>query len=250
LTESDWLSCDEPQKMLLFLRNGGKVSERKLRLLLVAMCRRLWPWLREERHRHTVEVPELYADGLATGGTLRATHSELPDGVVGSPLEDEAFFAETEVWHVKYGPPRGTANEVATAAERAADARHVYRVWLLSVHAVDVPLQLYNLELLARDPEDEGEDWCSLLRDVFGPLPFKPVNFDTAWRTPTVMAAARRVYDERHLPSGTLDASLLRMLGGALEDAGASAELWGHLWQDGAVHVRGCWVVDLLLNKE
>lgn len=56
--------------------------------------------------------------------------------------------------------------------------------------------------------------------------------------------------DERELPSGHLDAGQLAILADALEDAGCdNADILDHCRSDGP-HVRGCWVVDLLLGKE
>jgi len=57
-------------------------------------------------------------------------------------------------------------------------------------------------------------------------------------------------YHDRSLPAGTLDRDRLAVLADALEDAGCShAEMLTHLRGVGP-HVRGCWVVDLLLGKE
>src|SRR5262249_14454351 len=58
-----------------------------------------------------------------------------------------------------------------------------------------------------------------LLRDVFG-TPFRPVPFDPAWQTPTVLSLATAAYEERLLPSGHLDPDRLAILADALEDAG------------------------------
>jgi hypothetical protein len=36
MTEDEWLAATDPQEMLLFLRNSGKASERRLRLFAAA----------------------------------------------------------------------------------------------------------------------------------------------------------------------------------------------------------------------
>jgi hypothetical protein len=65
-----------------------------------------------------------------------------------------------------------------------------------------------------------------------------------------VVKLATSIYMEREMPSGTLDAGRLAVLADALEEAGlADQEVLGHLREQGGVHVRGCWCVDLLLNK-
>ena len=85
-----------------------------------------------------------------------------------------------------------------------------------------------------------------MLRDIFGPLPFRPVTLDTRWLTwnhGTVPAIAHRMYEERAFHD-------LPILADALEDAGCTdADILAHCRQPGE-HVRGCWVVDLLLGKE
>src|SRR5262245_11290986 len=70
MTETDWLACQEPQKMLAWLRTTGKLSGRKARLFAVACCRRILPHLSDGRSQKVVQMSELYADGLATRGQL------------------------------------------------------------------------------------------------------------------------------------------------------------------------------------
>ena len=80
-----------------------------------------------------------------------------------------------------------------------------------------------------------------LLRDIFG-NPFRPVAFDPNWRTSTVVSIAQGLYDTR-------DFSAMPILADALEDAGCDhADILDHCRGTGP-HVRGCWVVDLVLGK-
>jgi hypothetical protein len=88
-----------------------------------------------------------------------------------------------------------------------------------------------------------------VLRDLFG-NPFRPVVLDPSWRIPAVVSLAQAAYDNRALPSGHLDQARLAVLADALEEAGCTdADLLGHLRGPGP-HVRGCWAVDALLEKE
>ncbi len=66
-----------------------------------------------------------------------------------------------------------------------------------------------------------------------------------SWLTSTVTALAQKIYDER-------DFGLMPMLADALEEAGCDeAAILNHCREDGtgAPHIRGCWVLDLLLER-
>jgi hypothetical protein len=90
---------------------------------------------------------------------------------------------------------------------------------------------------------------AALLRDVIG-NPFRPVSVERDWISPTALALAQVAYEARSLPGGELDPARLAILADALEDAGCNEdEMLGHLRSPGP-HVRGCWMVDLLLGKE
>jgi hypothetical protein len=80
------------------------------------------------------------------------------------------------------------------------------------------------------------------LRCIFG-NPFRPVSVDPSWRTSNVTALAQAIYDEKAFDR-------LPILADALEDAGCdNQDILSHCRQPGE-HVRGCWVVDLVLEKE
>jgi hypothetical protein len=64
-----------------------------------------------------------------------------------------------------------------------------------------------------------------------------------------VMQLALAAYEERLLPVGELDPTRLVVLADAVEDAGClNGEILEHLRAAGP-HVRGCWAVDLVLDK-
>lgn len=65
MTEAIWLSTTEPYRMLEFLRAAGLATDRKLRLLICAVCRRVWANIPKETYREAVETAERYADALA-----------------------------------------------------------------------------------------------------------------------------------------------------------------------------------------
>jgi hypothetical protein len=84
---------------------------------------------------------------------------------------------------------------------------------------------------------------AALLRDICVPLPFRPIAHDTALRAPTVVPLAQAIYRDRAFDR-------MAELAHALHEAGcANLEIVSHCRGPGP-HVRGCWVVDLVLGKE
>jgi hypothetical protein len=90
-----------------------------------------------------------------------------------------------------------------------------------------------------------------LLRDLFGnPFHLRKLRFDSGWLTLTVVSLAMAAYEERLKPIFDLDPVRLAILADALEDAGCGDEaILGHLRSSGP-HIRGCWALDLCLNKQ
>ncbi|MBN9521356.1 hypothetical protein J0H58_23015 [bacterium] len=79
------------------------------------------------------------------------------------------------------------------------------------------------------------------MRDIFDGL-YLPNPFDPSWRTEAAVALARGMYESR-------DFAPMPVLADALDDAGcADADILAHCRGPGP-HVRGCWVVDLVLGK-
>jgi hypothetical protein len=212
-TEAEWLGCTDPERMLRAMPAGA--TARKRRLLAVACCRLVFDWLVDNRSREALDVAEAFADGTAAFHELKQAH-------------DRAFRAQLTVG----GEPAQAAAHATF--ERMADAT------LLGI-----------LELVARSfGAPNGTEWIDarqlqtdIIRDVFG-NPFHPVVFSASWRTDTVLSLARQMYEAHEF-------SAMPILADALQDAGCdSADILDHCRDPQQAHVRGCWVVDLVLGKE
>ena len=82
---------------------------------------------------------------------------------------------------------------------------------------------------------------CDFLRDIFG-NPCRPVTFNCGLPPCSVSSLAQTIYDEQAF-------NRMPELADALEVAGSTdAYILAHLRGSGP-HVRGCWVVDLILGK-
>jgi hypothetical protein len=73
------MNSTDPQAMLAFLKDSGRVGERKMRLLACACARSRWSGLVEDEYRQAVAVAERFADGLADRHDLRAADEGLED---------------------------------------------------------------------------------------------------------------------------------------------------------------------------
>jgi hypothetical protein len=88
----------------------------------------------------------------------------------------------------------------------------------------------------------EAETLAKLVRDIFG-NPFRPTIFSPAWRTDTAVSLACQMYEAREF-------SAMPILADALQDAGCdNDDILKHCRNPGP-HVRGCWVVDMVLGRE
>jgi hypothetical protein len=238
VTEAEWDACTDPLKLLDFLLGRtskekmlaflhGRPSDRKARLFAVACCRRVWHLLTDERGRRAVEVSERYADGLASREEMEAAYLAT----------DQA--PRTPMQHEGPRPPRNLLSAAHFAAHPKA------RVVTHSVAQVAAGLAWAGTGggCLVRYAEEQAHQ-CVILRDIFGSL-FRPARVDPAWLAReggTVPRLAAAVYEERAF-------ARMPILADALEEAGCTdADILGHLRGPGP-HVRGCWVLDLLLWK-
>jgi hypothetical protein len=222
--EQQWLTSTDSQAMLDFLQASGEVSDRKARLCVVAWARSFHhhaakmpggapflSWLAGPQWLPQLEAAEAYADGRLDGNALRSVRQKT-----GGPYN--LYRVAAGLSHFSF--------------------REAGRI-----------IQFVRREFGA-PPEAE---LCDLLRCIFDCLPFRPAppiaSSALVWNRGTIPRLAQAAYEERSLPSGTLDRARLAILADALEEAGCTDEkTLGHLRGPGP-HLRGCHVVDRLLGK-
>jgi hypothetical protein len=224
MTEQEWLACTDPQKMLAFLEESGRASERKLRLFAVACCRRLPEAATYGRARKALEVAERYADGLATPQELRE---------VGGAAWKGARWT------------RDGTRSAAVAANQACSSLAETHWFLTCVNVLCNYVSPDDSEASRTALREERAALAALLREIVGPLPFREARVDPAWlvwNESTVQHLAQNIYGGRRFED-------MGVLADALEEAGCDqADFLGHLRGPGP-HVRGCWAVDLFLGK-
>ncbi len=252
MTEAEWLTLTDPAPMLDYLRSVA--SDRKLRLTACAVIRlapfhpdgrTVWDllpdydWFRPSRPgspwsaftvHDAVARTEEDADGAAIVGEVEAAR------VVGSGV---LWCAEADTPQYTDDPAPGCWPAYA-AAKLVHEATHEPADRLR--HRLLAYRQVFSEATVADLHPSNGDVACRLFRDVFG-NPFRSVVLDPSWRTEAVVALAAGIYADRAFQR-------LPVLVDALEDAGCSHEsILAHCRSAGP-HVKGCWVVDLLLGRE
>lgn len=221
MTEAEWLTCADPELVLAVA--SERTSNRKLRLIAVG-CWRSFPFRPESGEwEAAVGTVERYADGLSTPGDLAALTT------------DRAATQDGGRHNVQPADVRllSVGLELLSQANdwSAADAAVRYATGFGSSFARGtVYKRLENIPAV-----------LGLLRCVVG-NPFRHAVVGPAWLTSTVVLLARQVYESR-------DFSPMPILADALQDAGCdNDDILTHC-REAVEHVRGCWVIDLLLGK-
>jgi hypothetical protein len=229
VTEEEWLACTDPWLMLEYL--SGKGSDRKLRLFACTCAREILSPLSRIRCSDHVEIAERFAEGLAT--------------------EEEREFA------LLYARPIAERLEAASSVDAYA-AEAAFALVIPGGYASAEQTLEYVISALrvergidswrdAERPEVQAirSLHCHFVREIFGNL-FRPISlnpFWLSWKDRTLPKLAQAIYDERRFED-------MPILADALEDAGcADAAILSHCRGPGP-HVRGCWVLDLLLGKQ
>jgi hypothetical protein len=246
MTESDWLGESRPEHALSRIRQRRKKTHlRKYRLLMCALCREISPSLLSRTYRHALDTAERFAEGDVAIDDL--TRIVLPDA--------QYLYSDKAVKRLR------TYTAVRTACETHNADRLQFLAWYALVCMVattsaqtgEDPTYPPEAGRQTGWPAQLLQQWgpsaskvrarqATQVRDIFG-NPFRPVAFDPGWRTSDAVALARAIYDERSFDR-------LPILADALMDAGCEDEQVIEHCRSEGTHVRGCWVVDLVLEKE
>lgn len=247
----NWNSCSNPLAMLdgfVRARSHGVRVPRLRRLLAVACCRsacevdlelRTTLGISAGEPRSAIElalnVAERYADRLVPNGERLAAQAKL-----------QPFCGEKVPW----GP---WADEIADAAwiccspdswRYTAQPRSCGKVYqaerTLDGQCIETLESVFEQKRRKRYGNKLLKVYSDLIRDIFG-NPFVTVSLNTRCLTTTTRALATFVYDSRCFDN-------MPIIGDALEESGCVDEtILNHCRQPG-MHVRGCWVVDLVLG--
>jgi hypothetical protein len=235
VTEEEWAgSRGESFPFHFFEERGGR---RRLVLFGCACCRRVWDLIPLPAARRLVEIAELFAEGEATEAELLAANAS-PD------FDDMSAQSVGEAGRQFSARVVDTLNAVRCLADPEIDPYYIARKTSddPSSDFMPYPGGAFGLNRIVGRNNAEWSEKLKLLRDIFGNIP-RQLRFDPAWRSSIVVSLAKQMYESR-------DFSPMPILADALEDAGCdSVEILRHCRGDGP-HVRGCFVVDLILEKE
>jgi hypothetical protein len=230
MTEAEWLASADPTAMLWMLSDAA--SNRKLQLFTAACCRRV--------HQHYGSIWELEHADLWLAVLERSA-----DGVAEPNEWDRAL----ELLRQKRNDIKDRTEDMlgahfcaflcAIAIDDDAPSAALWASVNANIALSDFPRRP-EVDEVAGSPESKIQ--APLLRDIFG-NPFRPISFPAAWRTDTALSLAQQMYDSR-------DFGAMPILADAIEDAGCENEdILSHCRDTSLTHVRGCWVVDLVLGK-
>lgn len=269
MLEATWLASSDPQAMLELLQHGltpfvgvsmGPIkvtSPRKLRLFACACCRQVWDKLTDDspchdcatwegkylepkkrnrpcptcrtitgrinRSRNAVIVAERFADGLATEEEKRLAWQESDCDA------DSLLFAAHMTCNGERRAP--TVDLILRYLKERGGQSPATQAWLLRevfgnpFRRVELPYELSQVQAVANvilKPSPASKGHCY-------------------WLTSTVVSLAQACYESR-------DFSVMPMLRDALEESGCTDEsLLNHCLEP--IHVRGCFLLDLILGK-
>lgn len=216
-------------------------SKRKRRLFEVACCRRIAQLMIDERSISAVDAAERFADGKCDADELDLFLLDANRAIreIENSREPES---RQDPW--RPAPPKGYQAVMCAACAASGVA---YRGPLIELEPCSVDTAKAAALADQRPYEtalaDEMHAQCQLIHDIFG-NPFQPVRIPgeaLTWRQGIVPLLAAAIYEYGLFEFVPLISRLLQCAGFNCEEAvehGSSQP----------VHVRGCWLIDVLLG--
>ena len=284
MTEQEWLASTNPAAMLDVVTRWGRfdhlrrisvaagwqpdfiASDRELRLFACACCRQVWDGCPCPRSCYTTT-----ADYIAAPRSFRNDEGleyacDCDAGRVGG-LTDPRSRRAVEVAE-RYADGQATKAELRRAHLYLSQESPHEPAWALAYAACELPeaTNPHNIRGV-RDSLIPISVQAALLRDIFAPFakdvrhcpscgpggwehvkgrccPHSPLAKWLRWNDGTVPRIAEAIYD------GSIGWQHHLILHDALLDAGCDDEgILEHCRGKGP-HVRGCWVIDLMLGKK
>lgn len=240
MNEEDWAKYAESMYL---------PSHRKQRLFVCAICRRILHLTPEDKCHMAIEIAERFADGIGSlqevqvaGADVRSANVAAMEAV-GEAARQSGQEASGWVERARHS---GTINTLIASFCAACVCQ--FPLWQYGDDAAIKNLTLLALvnsaeatlfgELITEAEELHAQQ--AILKDIRCP---PDISLDPVWLTRAVTSLAARIYDDRAF-------DLLPILADALEDAGCTnTDILNHCRQP-EEHVKGCWVLDLILGKE
>lgn len=221
MTEEEWLVCSDPYSLAFVLKDYRPF--RKFRHLACACLHSVAGELRAAQLTQYLELVERLAEGdnaeeaeKANQTLMVLENTRLDAGYLIAALR-AALYEAVEPSPDPSGILRGPAFSVASTIDEQMGRS------------------------LNRFGTEHDAIYGTLTRCIFG-NPFRPVTFNTSWRTSDVVALARGIYYDRAFDR-------MPILADALQDAGCdNLDILNHCRGAGP-HARGCWVIDSVLGE-
>lgn len=189
---------------------GERTTDRKARLFCVACCRQVLHLAPAARQK--------------SAEALLKVAEQFADG---EPTKEERLKTQKKAGG-SYSMIHATLAERATAADGYYTARFA------------AEFASFGKKGIKEEVTQAAQ--ADLARDILGPSAARPPALRPNWLTATVAALAQGIYDDRAFDR-------MPILADALQDAGCEKDdILSHCRGPGP-HIRGCWVVDLVLGK-
>jgi hypothetical protein len=243
MTDWEWLECKDPMPMLAIVRENASV--RKSGLLVCAFCRRIQHVCCPDTTTQMIGLLEQMAEGISDGRDLDRYVDLLIEA--GSEIRQVQTDGQYALHHLY-----ATLDITIGLIEKRRNLSSEPLETLEKLVSETAGAALHYLGVAWEDHEGHADalaaehgEQVTFIRCLCSPL-FRTVTLNPAWLTwngSTVPKISQGIHDEQAFDR-------MPILADALQDAGCTEQtILDHCRQPGE-HVRGCWVVDLILSKE